>query len=290
MSEKIKPPVTEEKLKPAPLEKLPDLKAIREIRELTLKDISHMTKISFTNLEAIESGEFHLLPAPVYTKKFIEIYAKTIGIDAQNILAHYQRYVDETRDVPEEVPVVKTQITFDHKPFKRYFLYAIPVVAIIAIAFTMYAFFHDNNPLGAIQHNMTGAEVKEVVPKPVAVKAQPPEAVPDVPSAPSPAMAVHEETAQPPSNTDLNLLIEATEDTWLKITEDRNHPYQIILKAGGKLSRKAREFFLVDVGNAAGVNITFNGTPLGSLGRKGQVVHLRLPRQNPNNNNQGLTP
>jgi hypothetical protein len=51
------------------------------------------------------------------------------------------------------------------------------------------------------------------------------------------------------------------------------------LKTGEKLSRNAQEFFIVDVGNAAGVNITFQGTSLGNLGRKGQVVHLRLPQQ-----------
>ena len=101
----------------------------------------------------------------------------------------------------------------------------------------------------------------------------------DAPQTPPPAMAVHEGATQTPSSADLNLLIEATEHTWLKITEDRNPPYQTTLKAGDTLSRKAREFFIVDVGNAAGVKITFNGKSLGDLGRKGQVVHLRLPQQ-----------
>jgi hypothetical protein len=44
-------------------------------------------------------------------------------------------------------------------------------------------------------------------------------------------------------------------------------------------SRNAKEFFVIDVGNAAGVNVTFLGKSLGTPGRKGQVVHLRLPQQ-----------
>jgi len=40
------------------------------------------------------------------------------------------------------------------------------------------------------------------------------------------------ETPQTPDTTRLDLLIEATEDTWLKITEDRNPPNQITLKKG----------------------------------------------------------
>lgn len=271
---------TEEEVKSDPLKKLPDLKTLREVRGLTTEDIFLKTRINSSILNAIENGEFHLLPAPVSTKKFIQIYAETIGIDAGIILAHYQRYLDELQVVPEEVNVVKAQIAFDHKPFPRYLLYAVPAVAIIATACIIYAFFHEKETLGIAKHNVTVDEQKEVVPKPApAVKERPLEAVGNVPQAPPPAVVIQKETTQTPSNTHLNLLIEATEDTWLSITEDRNPPYQITLKTGEKLSRNAQEFFVIDVGNAAGVNITFLGKSLGNLGRKGQVVHLRLPLQ-----------
>jgi len=280
MREENKTLAEEEEIRPAPLKKLPDLKTLREERGVTIEDISLKTRISATILNAIENGEFHLLPAPAYAKKFIQIYADAIGSDPGNILAHYQRHVDEILVVPEEVNVVKAQITFDRKPFTRYLLYAVPAVAIIATAFIMYAFFYEKEPVGITQHNVTVDEQKKAVPKPApAVKERPLEAVASVPQAPPPAMAVPKETTQTPSNTQLNLLIEATEDTWLNITEDRNPPYQVTLKTGDKLSRKAREFFIIDVGNAAGVKISFLGKSLGNLGRKGQVVHLRLPQQ-----------
>jgi cytoskeleton protein RodZ len=279
MGEEIKTPAAEEEVKSAPLQRLPDLKTLREVRELTIEDIFLMTRVSVTNLEAIENGEFHLLPAPVYTKKFIQAYAKAIGIDAGDILAHYQRHVDETQAVPEEVKVVKAQISFDRKPFNRYLLY-VPAAALIAGAFIIYAFYHEKEILGIFQYNVTGTEPKEVAPKPaLAVKERPLETVALVPQTPPPAIIVHENTTQPPNNAHLDLLIEATKNTWLNITEDSNPPYQITLKMGDTLRRKAREFYIVDVGNAAGVNITFNGKSLGNLGRKGQVVHLRLPQQ-----------
>ncbi len=280
MSEEHKTLATEEEVKSVPLKKLPDLKTLREESGLTIEDIFLKTRINATILKAIENGEYHLLPAPVYTKKYIQLYAKTIGIDAENILAHYQRHVDETQVVPEEVKVVKAQIVFDRKPFTRYLLYAVPAVAIIATACIIYAFFHEKDILGIFQHNVTVDEQKAVVPKPApAVKERPLEAVPTVPQTPPPAMVIQKETTPAPSNTPLDLLIEATENTWLNITEDHNPPYQITLKRGDTLSRKAREFFIIDVGNAAGVNITFHGKSLGNLGRKGQVVHLRLPQQ-----------
>lgn len=279
MSEEHKTIATEEGVKSEPLKTLPDLKTLREVRGLTTEDIFLKTRINSSILNAIENGEFHLLPAPVSTKKFIQMYAETIGIDAGIILAHYQRYVDEKQAVPEDAKVVKARINFDHKPFPRYLLYAVPVAAIIAAA-CMYAFFYENETLGIFQRNVTVVEQKEVVTKPApAAKDRPLEAVANVPQAPPPAVVVQKETTQTPNNIHLNLLIEATEDTWLNITEDRNPPYQITLKTGEKLSRNAREFFVIDVGNAAGVNITFLGKSLGNLGRKGQVLHLRLPQQ-----------
>ena len=279
MSEENKTVATEEGVKSASLKKLPDLKTLREESGLTTEEIFLKTRVNSAILNAIENGEYDLLPAPVSTKKFIQMYAETIGIDAGIILAHYQRYLDEKQVVPEDVNVVKAQIDFDRKPFPRYLLYAVPAVAIVAAA-CMYAFFYVNETPGTVQRSVAVVEPKEAVPTPApAVNVPPPVAVPTVPPAVPQAVVVLKETPQSPDVARLNLLIEATENTWLKITEDRNPPFQIILKKGEKMNRTAREFFVIDVGNAAGVNVTFLGKSLGSLGRKGQVVHLRLPQQ-----------
>jgi len=279
MKEENKIVITEEERKSGLLKKLPNLKAIREERGLTIEDISLKTRISTPVLNAIENSEFHLLPPPVYAKKFIEIYAEVIDVDPGVILDHYQRHVNIVQVEPEEANIVNKQISTDREPSNRYGLYAITVVAIIVIILIMYAFFHDPKKPGTVQHNMTVDEQKKTAQNPApAVKEQPQAAVPNAPQTP-PAAAIPKETTQTPGNAHLDLLIEATEDTWISVAEDRDPPYQTILKAGEKLNRKAQEFFVVDVGNAAGVNVTFLGKPLGKLGGKGQVVHLRLPKQ-----------
>ena len=279
MSEEKNTVAIEEEVKSDLPEKLPDLKSLREARGLTAEDIFLKTRINATIMHSIENGEFHLLPAPVFTKKLIQIYAEAIGIDAAIILAHYQRYVDEKQVVPEQASVLKAQISFDRKPFPRYLLYVIPVVAIIA-AGIMSVFLYEKEILGIFQYNATVAPQKAAVPMPApAVKERSPEAVHTAPQTPTSAPAIQKEAVQTPANTSLDLRIEATENTWLNITVDRNPSYQITLKKGDTLNRTAREFFVIDVGNAAGVNVTFLGKSLGSLGRKGQVVHLRLPQQ-----------
>jgi hypothetical protein len=51
----------------------------------------------------------------------------------------------------------------------------------------------------------------------------------------------------------------------------------MILKPGQKVERFASDRFVVDVGNAAGIDVTFQGRSMGNLGEQGQVVHLTLP-------------
>jgi cytoskeleton protein RodZ len=75
------------------------------------------------------------------------------------------------------------------------------------------------------------------------------------------------------------LTIEATDQTWLKIAVDDDRPYEILLKPGEKIYREASEKFTIDIGNAGGVNILFQGKSLGVLGKRGDVIHLTLPEE-----------
>jgi cytoskeletal protein RodZ len=82
-----------------------------------------------------------------------------------------------------------------------------------------------------------------------------------------------------PSSSDkkaLLLTLTATEETWLSIKADDNPSYQVLLKAGQKIEHRAKSFE-IDVGNAGGIKVNFNGKDMGSLGKNGQVVRLRLP-------------
>jgi hypothetical protein len=57
----------------------PDLTALREAKGLSLQDIFTSTRISVTNLKAIENGQYQLLPAPAYTRTFIRTTPRSLG-------------------------------------------------------------------------------------------------------------------------------------------------------------------------------------------------------------------
>lgn len=70
-----------------------DLKALRETRGITLREIYEQTRITVVNLEAIETQNFHLLPSPAYAKTFIRGYADAIGMESKIIQEAYDQYL-----------------------------------------------------------------------------------------------------------------------------------------------------------------------------------------------------
>ena len=51
------------------------LRQQREIRGISLREIADASKISIRYLEALETGRFSMLPAPVFAKGFLRQYA-----------------------------------------------------------------------------------------------------------------------------------------------------------------------------------------------------------------------
>ena len=65
------------------------LKAAREKKGVSLEDIQMITKIRLKHLEALEAGDFAQLPGEVYVKGFLANFAKTVGLDGDEIIKKY---------------------------------------------------------------------------------------------------------------------------------------------------------------------------------------------------------
>ncbi len=66
-----------------------ELKRERELRDISLKEISEATKISIRFLEALEQDNFDILPGGVFNRGFIRAYARFIGIDGEEMVNAY---------------------------------------------------------------------------------------------------------------------------------------------------------------------------------------------------------
>ena len=63
----------------------------RETRGLTLEDAERDTRISRRYLQALESEQFEIIPAPVYARGFLRSYSQYVGLDPQEMLALFPR-------------------------------------------------------------------------------------------------------------------------------------------------------------------------------------------------------
>lgn len=296
-----------------------DLKKARESSGLTLNELHARTRISLRYLEAIENGDFRVLPVPTYSKNFIRTYADAIGIDSGPLLQRYENYLkdlhapaadEETEQTCQVKPPAKP------KPYK-----ALLWILLIIIVFASAAYFISNRDTQVQEpvQKTTVQNQKEGVTPPVA-KSEQPTAMPNesnlqkpehpVMSKPNdnqprdmeiisvkswsdqatdqnrakepekPAPPNEEKKAKKevlPHDEELStVVIQATEETWIRIQADDKAAFQTMLKAGEKVSHKAAHFN-VDIGNAGGVRISFNGKTLKNLGKPGQVIHLSLP-------------
>jgi cytoskeletal protein RodZ len=66
-----------------------ELKRERELRDISLKEISEATKISIRFLEALELNNFDVLPGGVFNRGFIRAYARFIGVDGEEMVNAY---------------------------------------------------------------------------------------------------------------------------------------------------------------------------------------------------------
>jgi cytoskeletal protein RodZ len=280
-----------------------DLKSIRESKGLTLRDIFERTRINVATLAAIENGEFHLLPPPVFTKSFIKIYAKTLGIDSNVILTRYEKYLETIN--PTHRDEKNKEIPKSARLFYKAFLWGLLIiifVGLVTFSLSTYETAIDivKNQISEQEHKSFSLKTTDDIGKipkseaqdqtDVAVKTQEGDAqpIPLAQAQPAPRETqekqkmkqgtASEEINKNQGNTSktYQITMEAREMTWLRVTADNNPPYEILLQPGEKIEREASRFIVV-VGNAGGIDITFQGKSLGNLGEQGQVVHLTLP-------------
>ena len=264
-----------------PQETVPDLKALREANGLSLPDIFSTTRVGLIYLAAVESGEFNRLPPPVYARDFIRKSARTARIDDEPILDRDEQYLESLQPTTEETEIQKP---WPETGGRNRFLFASLAAVIIAGVLVSALFLYDQAGKPASPPPVADSPPRAPVmpePAPAAeVPASSVQATTQVTTA-EPVTASPGAAIQPPAAEAklYRLVIEARELTWLRIAEDRNQTYEVLLKPGDKIERTASDYFQLDIGNAGGINLTFQGKPLGSIGKPGQVVHMRLPEK-----------
>lgn len=145
------------------------LKREREMRGVSLQEISAATRISERYLRAIEEDDYDAIPAPVFIQGFLRGYAGHIGIDSDKIIEEFG-----------SLNIVKKEEVFQIKPLdledNNFSIIAAVVLIVLAlIGYAIYA----NWPVEK-QVEVKAVKVKTITEKPV-------KAAVESPATPAPA-------------------------------------------------------------------------------------------------------
>ena len=280
-----------------------DLKVARESKGISLKEISERTRISINFLKAIEEDNYSAIPGDVFVTGFLRSYAKELGLKEKEVLARYRelRPPQEEQTAPQHPE--KPQKGQQHKPRpsiisfgrggekeKGFPLWMIIVGGLIvaAVPAVISLYLTRGKVTPPVQPPAQVAPVKKpMAPATTAFKhattmKQATALKPRTTTTPKPKPAATPTPSQTPLSGPLTLKLTATEDTWYSVRADNGRIESAILRPGEIASFEAKDRIVLDIGNAGGVKVEFNGKALKPYGRHGEVVNgITFTRESP---------
>lgn len=125
------------------------LKEAREEQNLSLESLQETTKIQKRYLEAIEQGNFKILPGTFYARAFIKEYASAVGLDPNELLEEYKEDLPQTeKDNTAHYSQIHRSRK-DNNPSKNTNVFSfiptvIVVLLVIGIIFIVWLFLQDS--------------------------------------------------------------------------------------------------------------------------------------------------
>ncbi len=243
------------------------LKRERQLRNISLEEVSKVTRINKKLLQAIESDRFDLLPDKAFVKGFLRAYCRIVGLDPEEVILRFESSLETKPVVPP--PEAGPRVTYSPR-----LTYIVPLVFIVILG-GLSLLIHRK---GERTHSTHTEGISQEEPLPAD-------------SAPLPMTSSRAPTAgtqkgsvgtgqvrqiSVPGGEGLVLKVRANKETWIMVRADEGPPLEATLKADEEHVWRAMERLSLRVGNAGGVTLTLNDKPLEPLGPEGKVVGIVL--------------
>jgi len=291
-----------------------NLRREREMRGISLEEISSATKISIRFLQALENDDFTSIPGGIFTRGFIRAYAGYLGLDQEQVMAEYQSVAQS-----EDYELSRLSSANRPAPKRGRRIAVLPLIVAAVLLVSGYALFR-------YAHRATYAPIAVATPVPSSGAPAPHDqssasgaaTSPSNPATPNTSVAAGGTTAgtetqavsstpnsaemnpaaassgnttkrvvpasagpaenTPASQDGLVLQVAATQPVWVSVDADGKTALQRVLRPNDVTTLKAKEYFDVTAGNAQGIILTLNGDTLKPLGREGEVKKIHLTR------------
>jgi cytoskeleton protein RodZ len=267
------------------------LRREREMRGVTLDEISESTKISRRHLESLEKEDFTSLPGGVFNKGFVRAYARFLGINEDQAVADYAAAAQEPSAPEDQFPLdIHEEPNRELNPKKSNVPLLLAVAALVGVVIVYSIWFRGRKA----QHGDAGdtgsraattvtapaprsapvarADEKHAEEKTVSASVPvPPPAT--TPAARKPAEELPLTRKKPPERT-FFIVIKAKEDAWISVIADGKTVAHGVLNQDKQKLVKAGKQIILKTGNAGGLEVSYNGRPLGPIGSESETRTL----------------
>ena len=239
-----------------------DLKRERELRGISLKEISSSTKISLRFLEALEEDRLDIIPGNFFIKAILRSYAKFIGLEEDYVLNKFYEASLELEQSQESKQIKRKTRPGIKKNIKKLIYIVAMIIILFMFLFLLYhLFFLKKQASPAIEE-------------------------------PKASTRLQEENELPPSRTEplaellteeesLTIEISFVEETWLQVWADSVLKVDGLKQPGEIIMIKANEELLIHTGNAGGITYILNNKQGKKLGPRGSVIsNIRINLKN----------
>ena len=239
------------------------LKRERELREVSLEEITTATRIGPHFLEALENEDWSKLPGGIFNRGFVRSIARYLGLDEEAFLAEYDVAFKEripTRPEPPETRIPSPP---------RWVPIALGVALLVLLTALVIGGIYGLRYLAARRTRKAA-----MAPTATALPYSESQISGSSTSPPSSAPG-----AQSLSAPELDLLVSPSTPTHLRIVADGNLLFDTIIHPGENRHFAASDEFEVTVADSGAVLLELNGQAMPPLGLPGSSGTIRLSRQ-----------
>ena len=262
------------------------LRAARERKGVSLRQIASATKISVSALEALERNDISRLPGGLFSRAFVRSYAIEVGLDPETTI---QEFIAQFRSDSVTAGHPTSDPIEDHEAIEsdrrmattilRLLLISVPVgIAVIYLGTAGRRFLRSEAPPKAPP---PATESVAPAPPPVETPAPNPDvSTPAVPThaAPTPAVPTPSTSAATVAATDEHLTVglTVTRPCWVSATVDGQKKLERLLQPGDPQTLDVTRELVLTAGDAAAITMTLNGAETKPFGEAGKVVTRRV--------------
>ena len=267
-----------------------NLKREREMRGVTLDEITAATRIASRFLQAIENEDWDQLPGGVFNRGFVRAMARYLGLDEENIVAEYTLAVGDRPSVP--VWTGSPPVVTPEQPWLAWGIAAVVLIALLAGGW-----FGTRRLLAWRAAKVAAREtanVASVATGPASGDHSPafppvggtPVAAPETSEAPAAAPASTPASAPtapgaPPASTEsdpIKLKVQTGKKTKVIVVADNDVVFDGTMRANENHFFSASDHFQISTKDAGALHLDLNGKPLAPIGPPGHAGKVTLTR------------